>query len=78
MTQCENGFKPLGPEVIREKHDDSDIVDILKYNVQDMQDTMKFWRKPGTPFTPLGPEIIPEPKLDESLSNYIKENVDEQ
>ena len=42
MTQCENGFKPLGPEVIREKHDDSDIVDILKYNVQDMQDIMEF------------------------------------
>lgn len=44
-------------EVVREKHDDSDIVDIFKYNTQDMQDTMKFWRKPGTPFTPLGHEI---------------------
>jgi hypothetical protein len=45
--------------------------------MQAAKDTMKFWRKPGTPFTPLGPEIIPEPKLDESLSNYIKENVDD-
>lgn len=51
-------------------------VDILRYNMQAAKDTMKFWRKPGTPFTPLGPEIIPEPKLDESLSDYIKENVD--
>lgn len=77
MTQCDNGFKPLGPEVTREKHDDSDIVDIIKYNVQDMQDTMKFWRKPGTPFTPLGPEIIHEPQLPEELYDYIKENVDD-
>ena len=60
-----------------EKHDHSDIVDIFRYNMQAAKDTMKFWRKPGTPFTPLGPEIIPEPKLDESLSNYIKENVDD-
>lgn len=64
-------------EVVREEHDHSDIVDILRYNMQAAKDTMKFWRKPGTPFTPLGPEIIPEPKLDESLSNYIKENVDD-
>ena len=63
-------------EVVREEHDHSDIVDILRYNMQAAKDTMKFWRKPGTPFTPLGPEIIPEPKLDESLSDYIKENVD--
>lgn len=77
MTQCDNGFKPLGPEVTREKHDDSDIVDIIKYNVQDMQDTMKFWRKPGTPFTPLGPEIIHESQLPEELYDYIKENVDD-
>lgn len=59
-------------EFVCEKHDHSDI-----YNMQAAKDTMKFWRKPGTPFTPLGPEIIPEPKLDESLSNYIKENVDD-
>ena len=59
------------------KHDHSDIVDIFRYNMQAVKDTMKFWRKPGTPFTPLGPEIIPEPKLDESLSNYIKDNVDD-
>ena len=64
-------------EVVCEKHDHSDIVDIFRYNMQAAKDTMKFWRKPGTPFTPLGPEIIPEPKLDESLSNYIKENVDD-
>ena len=70
MTQCENGFKPLGPEVIREKHDDSDIVDILKHNVQYMQDTMKFWRKPGTPFTPLGAEIETE-LPEETIGMYI-------
>lgn len=70
MTQCENGFKPLGPEVIREKHDDSDIVDIFKYNVQDMQDTMKLWRKPGTPFTPLGAEIETE-LPEETIGMYI-------
>lgn len=64
-------------EVVCEKHDASDIVDILRYNMQAAKDTMKFWRKPGTPFTPLGPEIILEPKLDESLFNYIKENVDD-
>lgn len=64
-------------EVVCEKHDHSDIVDIFRYNMQAAKDTMKFWRKPGTPFTPLGPEIIPEPKLDESLYNYIKENVDD-
>ena len=64
-------------EFVCEKHDHSDIVDIFRYNMQAAKDTMKFWRKPGTPFTPLGPEIIPEPKLDESLSNYIKENVDD-
>lgn len=63
-------------EFVCEKHDHSDIVDIFRYNMQAAKDTMKFWRKPGTPFTPLGPEIIPEPKLDESLSDYIKENVD--
>lgn len=60
-----------------EKHDHSHIVDIFRHNMQAAKDTMKFWRKPGTPFTPLSPEIIPEPKLDESLSNYIKENVDD-
>lgn len=60
-------------EVVCEKHDHSDIVDIFRYNMQAAKDTMKFWRKPGTPFTPLGPEIIPEPKLDESLSNYIRD-----
>ena len=70
MTQCENGFKPLGTEVIREKHDDSDIVDIFKYNVQYMQDTMKFWRKPGTPFTPLGAEIETE-LPEETIGMYI-------
>lgn len=64
-------------EFVCEKHDHSDIVDIFRYNMQAAKDTMKFWRKPGTPFTPLGPEIIPESKLDESLSNYIKENVDD-
>lgn len=67
----------LSTEVVREKHDDSDIVDIFKYNVQDMQDTMKLWRKPGTPFTPLRPEIIHEPQLPEELYDYIKENVDD-
>lgn len=53
------------------------VKDLIEYNVQDVKDTLKYARKPGTPFTPLGPEIIPEPKLDESLSNYIKENVDD-
>lgn len=70
MTQCDNGLNPLGPEVIREKHDDSDIVDIFKYNVQDMQDTMKLWRKPGTPFTPLGSEIETE-LPEETIGMYI-------
>lgn len=62
-------------EVIREKHDDSDIVDIFKYNVQDMQDTMKLWRKPGTPFTPLGPEIIHEPQLTDEAYDFLEEQV---
>lgn len=66
MTQCENGFKPLGSEVIREKHDDSDIVDIFKYSAPDMQ----FWRKPGTPFTPLGAEIETE-LPEETIGMYI-------
>ena len=60
-----------------EKCDDSDVMDAYKYNIQDMQDTMKFLKKPGTPFTPLGPEIIYEPQLPEALYNYIKENVDD-
>lgn len=47
-------------EVVCEKHDNSDIVDVFKYNAQDMQDTMKLWRKPGTPFTPLGDDDIRE------------------
>jgi phage protein len=47
-------------EVVCEKHDNSDIVDIFKYNARDMQDTMKLWRKPGTPFTPLGDDDIRE------------------
>ena len=65
-------------EVVCEKHDNSDIVDIFKYNAQDMQDTMKFWKKPGTPFTPLGPEIMDDHSLQEALfNNYIKETVDE-
>lgn len=72
MTQCENGFKPLGPEVIREKHDDSDIVDIFKYSAPDMQ----FWRKPGTPFTPLGPEIIHEPQLPKEAAKLTDEAYD--
>ena len=38
-------------EVVREEHDHSDIVS---------KDTMKFWRKPGTPFTPLGSEVVHE------------------
>lgn len=53
------------------------VKDLIEHNVQDVKDTFKYARKPGTPFTPLGPEIIHEPKLDESLSNYIKENVDD-
>ena len=64
-------------EVVREEHDHSDIVDIFRYNMQAAKDTMKFWRKPGTPFTPLGPEIVHEPQLPEALYNYIKENVDD-
>jgi hypothetical protein len=71
MTQCDNGFKPLGPEVTREKHDDSDIVDIFKYSAPDMQ----FWRKPGTPFTPLGPEIIHEPQLTDEAYDFLEEQV---
>ena len=53
------------------------VKDLIEHNVQDVKDTLKYARKPGTPFTPLGPEIIHEPKLDESLSDYIKENVDD-
>lgn len=65
-------------EVVCEKHGNSDIVDIFKYNAQDMQDTMKFWKKTGTPFTPLGPEIMDNHSLQEALfNNYIKETVDE-
>ena len=64
-------------EVVREEHDHSDIVDIFRYNMQAVKDTMKFWRKPGTPFTPLGPEIVHEPQLAEELYDYIKENVDD-
>lgn len=60
-----------------EKCDDSDVMDTYKYNIQDMQDTMKFLKKPGTPFIPLGPEIIHEPQLPEALYNYIKEIVDD-
>lgn len=61
-----------------EKCDDSDVMDAYKYNIQDMQDTMKFWKKPGTPFTPLGPEIMDDHSLQEALfNNYIKETVDE-
>lgn len=66
-----------GEEVVREEHDYSDIVDIFRYNMQAAKDTMKFWRKPGTPFTPLGPEIVHEPQLPEELYNYIKENMDD-
>lgn len=62
-------------EVVREEHDHSDIVDIFKYNVQDMQDTMKLWRKPGTPFTPLGPEIIHEPQLTDEAYDFLEEQV---
>ena len=64
-------------EVVREEHGHSDIVDIFRYNMQAVKDTMKFWRKPGTPFTPLGPEIVHEPQLAEELYDYIKENVDD-
>lgn len=53
-------------EVVREKHDDSDIVDIFKYSVPDMQ----LWRKPGTPFTPLGAEIETE-LPEETIGMYI-------
>lgn len=59
-------------EVVREKHDDSDIVDIFKYSAPDMQ----FWRNPGTPFTPLGPEIIHEPQLPKEAAKLTDEAYD--
>ena len=73
-----NKVEQVRPNKEDEKHGNSDIVDIFKYNAQDMQDTMKFWKKPGTPFTPLGPEIMGDHSLQEALfNNYIKETVDE-
>lgn len=53
-----------------EKCDDSDVMDAYKYNIQDIQYTMKFLKKPGTPFTPLGSKIETE-LPEETIGMYI-------